>query len=80
MTEVLMAAIKESGVSRYRIAKDTGVTEATLCRFVQGETSLRLDKADLLAQYLGLELRKRRGEPKRSDLRGARYDMVRDAW
>lgn len=54
ITAVLKAAIKESGLTRYRIAKDTGITEATLCRFVQGETSLRLDKADVLADYLGL--------------------------
>ena len=45
MTDVLKAAIEESGLSRYRIAKDTGLTEPSLCRFVQGRTSLRLDKA-----------------------------------
>lgn len=56
ITDVLKAAIKESGVSRYRIAKDTGITEPSLCRFVQGQSSLRLDKADVLAKYLGLRL------------------------
>ena len=56
MTEVLKAAIEQSGLTRYRIAKDTGLTEATLCRFMQGETSIRLDRADVLAEYLGLRL------------------------
>ncbi len=56
MTEVLKTAIMESGLSRYRIAQETGNTEASLCRFVSGETSLRLDKADRLAAYLGLRL------------------------
>ena len=56
MTDVLKVAIEESGVSRYRIAKDTGITEPSLCRFMQGVASLRLDKADVLAEYLGLEL------------------------
>lgn len=56
MTKVLKAAIKESGLTRYRIAKDTGIDQAALMRFVRGETSLRLDKADVLAAYLGLEL------------------------
>ena len=56
MTDVLKAAIEQSGVSRYRIAKDTGLTEPSLCRFMQGATSLRLDRADVLAEYLGLEL------------------------
>ncbi len=29
-------------------------------RFMAGETSLRLDKADVLADYLGLEMVKKR--------------------
>lgn len=56
MTEVLKAAIEKSGVSRYRICKSTGITEPSLSQFMQGETSLRLDKADRLAAYLGLKL------------------------
>ena len=56
MTEVLKAAIESSGVTRYRIAKDTGITEPSLSQFMQGATSLRLDKADRLAAYLGLQL------------------------
>ncbi|MFZ1933869.1 MAG: helix-turn-helix transcriptional regulator [Thermoguttaceae bacterium] len=60
MTNALKAAITESGLTRYRIAKDTGIDEAALMRFMRGETSLRLDKADVLAEYLGLELVKKR--------------------
>ena len=56
MTDVLKAAIEQGGVSRYQIAKDTGILQTSLSRFVRGETSLRLDKADVLAEYLGLEL------------------------
>jgi len=56
MTDVLKAAIAESGVSRYRIAKDTGILQTSLSRFMAGQTSLRLDKADVLAEYLGLRL------------------------
>jgi transcriptional regulator with XRE-family HTH domain len=56
MTEVLKAAIEQSEVSRYKIAQDTGILETSLSRFMRGETSLRLDKADLLAAYLGLRL------------------------
>jgi hypothetical protein len=44
----------------YRIAKDTGVVKTCLIRFMRDETSLRLDKADALADYLGLELVKKR--------------------
>lgn len=60
MTDVLKKAVRQSGLSQYRIARDTGILETSLGRFMRGETSLRLDKADLLAGYLGLELIKRR--------------------
>lgn len=56
LTDVLKAAIERSGLTRYRIAKDTGIDEAALMRFLRGETSVRLDKADVLAEYLGLML------------------------
>jgi transcriptional regulator with XRE-family HTH domain len=56
MTDALKAALEASGLSRYRIAKVTGLTEPSLSRFMRGETSLRLDKADLLAEYLGFRL------------------------
>jgi transcriptional regulator with XRE-family HTH domain len=62
MTDTLKAAIEQSGVSRYRIAQDTGILETSLSRFMRGETSLRLDKADVLAEYLGLELVKRKAK------------------
>jgi transcriptional regulator with XRE-family HTH domain len=60
MTDVLKAEIEGSGVSRYEISKATGILQTSLSRFVRGETSLRLDKADVLAEYLGLELVKGR--------------------
>lgn len=56
LTDVLKAAIKQSGLTCYRIAKDTGIDEANLGRFIRGEMSVRLDKADVLAEYLGLRL------------------------
>lgn len=56
ITDALKAAIKSSGVSEYRIAQHTGILTTSLGRFMRGETSIRLDKADLLAAYLGLRL------------------------
>lgn len=58
MTDVLKAAIEQSGLTPYRIAKDTGLVITSIIRFVNGETSLRLDKADVLAEYLGLRLKR----------------------
>ncbi len=56
LSDVLRYAIAQSGLSHYRIAKDTGLLVSSLWRFMAGETSLRLDKADVLADYLGLRL------------------------
>jgi ribosome-binding protein aMBF1 (putative translation factor) len=56
LTDALKAAIEESGLTCYRIAKATGIDTANLGRFIRGELSLRLDKADKLAAYLGLRL------------------------
>lgn len=60
ISDALKKAIAESGLTLYRIAKDTGVTKSSLMRFVRGEQYLRLDNADLLADYLELELVKKR--------------------
>jgi plasmid maintenance system antidote protein VapI len=57
LTEQLRKAIEGCGVSRYRIAKETGVRAETLCRFVNGQRGLTMEALDTLAQYLGLELR-----------------------
>ena len=56
ITERLRGAIESAGVTRYRIAKETGVSEAALSRFVHGKQGLDLSSADKLAAYLGLEL------------------------
>ena len=60
MTAILLKTIKERGQSLYSIAKDTGVDKVALGRFVSGKQSLRLDRADKLAVYFGLVLKKDR--------------------
>ncbi len=56
LSDALRAAIEQSGISRYRIARDTGLEQAALCRFVSNKRFLRLDNADKLAEYFGLRL------------------------
>ena len=56
ITNVLKTAVERSGLTLYRIAKATEIDEGNLGRFTRGEMSLRLDKADVLAAYLGLRL------------------------
>lgn len=60
ISDTLREAIEESGLSLYRIAADTGIIRSSLIRFLRGDQSLRLDKADVLAEYLGIEVVKRR--------------------
>ncbi len=56
-SEALLGAIKASGVSLYRVAKDAGVGYASLYRFVHGERAVSLDVFDRLCETLQLELR-----------------------
>ena len=62
MTEVLHRAIDESGLPTLTIATEAGIARASLIRFIRGEQSLRLDVADKLADYFGLELTPRKAK------------------
>jgi transcriptional regulator with XRE-family HTH domain len=53
----LKQAIKKSKMSRYRIAKESGLTESQLSYFINGHRTLTLLAAAKLAKALGLELK-----------------------
>ncbi len=57
MTETLRRAIAESELSFKALERETGVTRQSMMSFVRGERSLRLDIADKLVTYFGLELK-----------------------
>jgi len=57
MVDVLKAAIKASGKTHYRIAKDAGITPAMIDRFMAGTRDLRFTSASKVAEALGLELK-----------------------
>jgi cyanate lyase len=59
-SDLIQQCIAESGLSFIELERRTGVKRQSLMKFVRGEQSLRLDKADLLAEYFGLELTKKR--------------------
>lgn len=61
--DTIKKAIKKSGKTRYQIAKETGVNESQLCKIMQG-TDLRCATADILCEYLGLELIKKESKRK----------------
>jgi plasmid maintenance system antidote protein VapI len=56
LTDVLKQSLKDSELSLFRLASETGIARASLIRFTCGETSLRLDIADRLARYFRLAL------------------------
>ncbi len=70
MAQILDAicdAIEASEKTRYRIAKDTGISQTQLSRLVSGERGLSIAALETLADYLGLEIVMR---PKRRRRKG----------
>jgi transcriptional regulator with XRE-family HTH domain len=65
MTDQVRQAVGNSGLTRYRIAKDTGIDESALAKFYNGLRGLSLDNMDLLCEYLGLRIVKDRKPAKK---------------
>ena len=65
VSETLRGAVEEAmrrGVTRYRIAHDSGVDHTGLSRFLTEGRDVRVSTVDALAGYLGLELRPNSGQ------------------
>jgi plasmid maintenance system antidote protein VapI len=64
ISELLRRTIREAvegGRTNYKaLERETGVVRASIMRFVRGTQFLRLDMADRLAAYFGVELRAKR--------------------
>ncbi len=56
MADVLRAAIRTSGRTRYRVAKDARVGPEVVSRFMAG-ADIRISTVGKIAEALGLELR-----------------------
>lgn len=54
--DAIRKAVEESGQTRYRIAKGSGISQAQLSRLVSGEQGMTIANVERLAAYLGLEL------------------------
>lgn len=63
--ETIKNEIEKSGLSRYRISKDTGVDQATLSRLMSSGRGISVETADMLFEYFGIEVR-----PKKAGKRG----------
>lgn len=56
LTDQLRQAIDDSGLTRYRIAKETGVSEATLAQFYNGRRGLSMEAMNALGEFLQLKI------------------------
>ncbi len=56
LTDQLRQAIDRSGLTRYRIAKETGVHEAALSKFCLGQRGLSMNSLNALGAYLELRI------------------------
>jgi transcriptional regulator with XRE-family HTH domain len=65
LSDGLRRAIETSGFSRYRIAKETGVSQAALSRFCSGERGLTLDGIDRIAEFLNIRLCSSKAKPRK---------------
>ena len=49
-------AIRQSGVSRYKISQETGISQAQLCRLMSKESGLSVRYLEAVAEHLGYEV------------------------
>ena len=63
LDEQIRKVIKEQGITGYRLAKNSGVSQSIIVRFLNGERNITLKTASKLTDALGLELKsKERGK------------------
>jgi len=60
IVDQLRQAMLDSGLTQYRIAKDTGVPQPVVNRFISGERGITLETAAKLCDYLRLRLARQR--------------------
>ena len=71
MTEALREALADRDATLRTVSGASGVPLCSLSRFLAGKQSLRLDMADRLAVYFGVEVRPpRRGSRKKGKTGG----------
>lgn len=62
MTEAILEAIADSGMSFKALERETGVLRQSLMKFAAGEQTLRLDKAEKLAEFFCIEVVRRKAK------------------
>jgi hypothetical protein len=65
LTDQIRQAIDDSGLTRYQIAKGSGIDESALAKFYNGRRGLSMDALNALGEFLQLKItvgRKRAGK------------------
>ena len=56
MTDQLRQAIDDSGLTRYQLAKATGIDESALAKFYNGHRGLSMEALNALCEFLQLKI------------------------
>ena len=56
LSEQVRQAIETCGRTRYRLSKETGISQSMLSRFMAGDRGLSMAALDVLAENLGLQI------------------------
>jgi transcriptional regulator with XRE-family HTH domain len=56
LTDQLRQAIEDCGLTRYRIAKETGISESALAQFYNGHRGLSMEALNALGEFLQLTI------------------------
>jgi transcriptional regulator with XRE-family HTH domain len=65
LTDQLRQAIDDSGLTRYRIAKETGISESALAQFYNGHRGLSMEALNALGEFLQLRITLGRKPPEK---------------
>jgi plasmid maintenance system antidote protein VapI len=57
LLDALRLAVETSGKTRYRLAKESGVSAGQLSRLVNRQRGMTIDTIERLAEYLGLRIK-----------------------
>lgn len=67
LSDQVRDAIEESGLTRYQIAKATGIDESALAKFFNGHRGLSMKSLDALGEYLELTVTLGQAASKKGD-------------
>lgn len=56
LSEQIRRAILTSGLTRYRICKEIGITQPSMTRFIQGQAWLSMPTLDKIADLLEIDI------------------------